>query len=75
MRTTLELDDALMDALMARLPGKSKTKAVEVAIDDYVRKGAAKAIRELQGKVVFEDPEHWRRNREAERTRGMAGGR
>jgi Arc/MetJ family transcription regulator len=66
MRTTLELDDSLMDALMARSKGKSKTKAVETAITDYLRRDAARGIRRLRGKITFEDPDYWRKSRQAE---------
>jgi Arc/MetJ family transcription regulator len=74
MRTTLELDDDLMEALMARSRGKSKTKAVETAIEDYLRRDAARGVRELRGKITFERPEHWRdsRHAEAERQRRMS---
>lgn len=66
MRTTLELDDGLMDALMARSQGKSKTKAVETAIADYLRRDAARGMREMRGTIAFEDPEHWRKTRRSE---------
>ncbi len=66
MRTTLELDDSLMEALMARLQGQSKTKAVETAIADYLHRDAARGIRELRGKIAFEDPDYWQRSRRAE---------
>jgi Arc/MetJ family transcription regulator len=66
MRTTLELDDNLMEALMARSQGKSKTKAVESAIADYLRRDAARGLRELRGRVAFEDPDYWRKSRRAE---------
>ena len=66
MRTTLDLDDSLMDALMERFPGKSKTKAVESAIADYLRRDAIRGIRELRGEVAFQDPEYWRKTRRAE---------
>ncbi len=55
-----------MDALMARSQGKSKTKAVETAIADYLRRDAARGIRELRGKVTFDDPAYWRKARQAE---------
>lgn len=66
MRTTLELDDHLMEALMARSQGKSKTKAVESAIADYLRRDAARGLRGLRGRIAFEEPEHWRATRRAE---------
>jgi Arc/MetJ family transcription regulator len=66
MRTTLELDDSLMEALMARFQGKSKTKAVESAIADYLHRDAARGLRELRGRVAFDEPDYWRKSRSAE---------
>lgn len=40
---------------MARHPGKSKTKAVEAAIEDYVRRGAVDWLLENAGKIEIED--------------------
>ncbi|HKB50605.1 MAG TPA: type II toxin-antitoxin system VapB family antitoxin [Solirubrobacterales bacterium] len=55
MRTTLDIDDHLMEALMARHPGVSKTKAVEAAIEDHVRRKAAEWLLEMRGKLDIED--------------------
>lgn len=55
IRTTLDIDDRLMEALMARYPQKSKTKAVEAAIEDHVRRGAVRELLELRGKLDIED--------------------
>ena len=55
MRTTLDLDDDLMTALMARHPGVSKTKAVEAAIEDHVRRGAVDWLLRMRGKLDIED--------------------
>jgi hypothetical protein len=55
MRTTLDLDDALMEALMARHPGLSKTKAVEAAIEEHVRRGAVDRLLAMRGKIDIED--------------------
>jgi hypothetical protein len=49
MRTTLDIDDRLLDALMARSPGMSKTKAIERAIDQYVKADAYERVRGLRG--------------------------
>jgi hypothetical protein len=40
MRATLDIDNRLLDALMARSPGMSKMKAIERAIDQYVKTDA-----------------------------------
>lgn len=55
MRTTIDIDEHLMESLMARHPGQSKTKAVEAAIAEHVRRGAADRLLELQGKLDIED--------------------
>jgi Arc/MetJ family transcription regulator len=55
MRTTLDLDDRLMHALMARHPGETKTKAVEAAITDHVRRGAVDWLLENAGRIELED--------------------
>lgn len=55
MRTTLDLDDRLMEALMARYPGVSKTKAVEAAIEDHVRRKAVEWLLEMRGNLDIED--------------------
>jgi hypothetical protein len=55
MRTTLDIDDHLMETLMARHPGVSKTKAVEAAIEDHLRRGAVDWLLENAGKIEIED--------------------
>ncbi len=55
MRTTLDLDDGLMDLLMARHPGASKTKAVEAAIEEHLRRGAVDWLLANAGTIEIED--------------------
>ncbi|HYP55814.1 MAG TPA: type II toxin-antitoxin system VapB family antitoxin [Solirubrobacterales bacterium] len=55
MRTTLDIDDRLMESLMARHPGESKTKAVEAAIEEHLRRGAKDRLLALRGKLDIED--------------------
>jgi hypothetical protein len=55
MRTTLDIEDRLMETLMARHPGMSKTKAVEIAIEDHVRRKAVEGLLEMRGKLDIED--------------------
>lgn len=40
---------------MARHPGTSKTKAVEIAIEDHVRRKAVEGLLEMRGKLDIED--------------------
>lgn len=44
-----------MRSLMARHPGASKTKAVEAAIADHVRRGAVDWLLGNAGKIEIED--------------------
>ena len=55
MRTTLDVDDALMEALMARHPGASKRQAVETAIREYLANDSVQRLRALKGKVDIKD--------------------
>lgn len=55
MRTTLDLDDSLMEALLARHPGTSKREAVERAIRAYLSLDAVDRIRSLVGRLEIED--------------------
>jgi Arc/MetJ family transcription regulator len=55
MRTTLDLDDELMEMLLARHPQKSKTEAVEQAIRDYLASDANARIDALRGILEIED--------------------
>lgn len=55
MRTTLDIDDKLMETLLARHPGVSKTEAVERAIREYLKNDAVARLRALRGKIKVED--------------------
>jgi hypothetical protein len=49
MRTTLDLDDELMERLLRRFPGTSKTRAVERAIEGFLLDHAYEQILALEG--------------------------
>jgi Arc/MetJ family transcription regulator len=55
MRTTLDLDDDLIAALLARTPGLSKTEAIERALRAFLADDAASRLRGLAGAVDIED--------------------
>ena len=55
MRTTLDIDDDLLRALLARHPGVSKREAVERAISEYLSKDAAARTRALCGRIQIDD--------------------
>jgi Arc/MetJ family transcription regulator len=55
MRTTLEIDDELMSALLERHPGVSKKEAIERAIRDHLSNEAVQGLRALRGTLEIED--------------------
>lgn len=55
MRTTLDIDDGLMGALMERHLGKSKTEAIEEALRAYLAKDAIARLRSMAGHFEIED--------------------
>lgn len=55
MRTTLDIDDEIFAALLARHPGVSKKEAVERAIRDYLARDAVTRVRALIGTLEIED--------------------
>jgi Arc/MetJ family transcription regulator len=69
MRTTLDIDDELMRALMDRHPGASKREAVENAIREFLRSDAVVRLRALSGKVEVDDTYLEMRKADEERQR------
>ncbi|MHB1582572.1 MAG: type II toxin-antitoxin system VapB family antitoxin [Acidimicrobiales bacterium] len=55
MRTTLDLDDALLTSLMARLPGVSKTEAIQRAVRFFLTHDAVDQLRQLAGTLELDD--------------------
>lgn len=55
MRTTLDLDDDLMIELLRRLPGRSKTSAIEQAIAGYLDRHAVTELVQLAGTLDLND--------------------
>ena len=55
MRTTLNIDDILIKKLLETTRQKSKTKAITIAIKDYLKKTQIKKILSYQGRLDIED--------------------
>lgn len=64
MRTTINIQEDLMDALLARTKSKTKTKAIELAIKDYIEKKSIEDIISLSGKINVDLD--WQKEEEAE---------
>lgn len=55
MRTTLDIDDDLLAALLDRHPGSSKTEAIEAALRAYLADDAVSRLRRLAGGFDVDD--------------------
>ena len=64
MRTTINIQDDLMNALLTRTKAKTKTKAIELAIKDYIEKKSIEDLISLSGKINIELD--WQKEEEAE---------
>jgi hypothetical protein len=64
MRTTINIKDDLMDALLIHTKAKTKTKAIEISIREYIEKKSIEEIVSLSGKISI-DPD-WQKAEEAE---------
>ena len=64
MRTTINIEDELMEALMAGTKAKTKTKAVELSIREYLEKKSIEDLISLSGKIDI-DPD-WQKEEEDE---------
>ncbi|MCP4042335.1 MAG: type II toxin-antitoxin system VapB family antitoxin [Gammaproteobacteria bacterium] len=58
MRTTLNIDDSMMAELLKRTHEKSKTRAVTIAIENFLKKKQIEDILSYQGNLEIED--NWR---------------
>ena len=64
MRTTINIQDDLMDRLLVGTKSKTKTKAVEIAIKEYIEKKSIEDLLSLSGRIDI-DPD-WEKEEEAE---------
>ncbi len=55
MRTTLDLDDLLVESLVARHPGVPRTEAIERAIRAYLEADSVERLLSLAGTFDIED--------------------
>jgi Arc/MetJ family transcription regulator len=63
MRTNIEIDDTLMAEAMKFTKAKTKKEAVEIALEDIVRRYKQLGMLELRGKIQGDwDIDAWRRD-------------
>ena len=53
MRTTLNLDDEILETVMRETAASTKSQAVRQALADFVRRKKIEKLISLQGKVKF----------------------
>lgn len=53
MRATVTIEKNKLDMLLKETKSRSKTSAVKVAIDDYLRKKKIEKIKSMKGKLEF----------------------
>ena len=51
MRTTLNIPDKIMSDLLSKMKVKSKTKAICIALEDYLYKRKVDELLSLKGKI------------------------
>ena len=54
MRATVTIEKDILDLLMRETKSRSKTSAVKIAIDDYLRKKKIEKIKSMKGKLDFD---------------------
>ena len=64
MRTTINIRDDLMEALLAHTKAKTKTKAIELSIREYIEKKSLEGLLSLSGKINIDSD--WQTEEEAE---------
>jgi hypothetical protein len=55
MRATLNIPDNLVKDLVRETRARTKTQAITIAIEEYLRKGRLKKLLSLQGTLDLED--------------------
>jgi hypothetical protein len=64
MRTTVTIEQGMIDDLLDETKAKSKASAVREAVSDYLRRKKISRIKSLKGKLVFDHETAARRHHE-----------
>ena len=67
MRTTLDIDSALLDSVVEATGEKTKSRAVNAVLQEYVRRTKIDELRAMAGKIPLDDTRA--KQREADRRR------
>ncbi len=55
MRTTINIDEKLLEEVLCETGEKNKGKAVNTALADFIRRRRLEALRSLRGTIDIED--------------------
>lgn len=55
MRTTLDIDSALLESVVEATGEKTKSRAVNAALQDYIRRMKIEELRSMAGKLPVDD--------------------
>ena len=55
MRTTLDIDSALLDSVVEATGEKTKSRAVNAALQEYIRRKHVQELIDSWGKIVVDD--------------------
>ncbi|MDE2884565.1 MAG: type II toxin-antitoxin system VapB family antitoxin [Chloroflexota bacterium] len=72
MRTTLDIDERLLREVIERTGEKSRSRAVDAALQAYLRSEAARELVGLAGRIDIVDSRDERRRMDTERPDGLA---
>jgi Arc/MetJ family transcription regulator len=75
MRTTINVEDGVMEKLMRYTKSKTRTQAVNSALSDWVRHLKIEKLRALRGKLYMEDNWENLRSMEIQEKRSAYGKR
>lgn len=73
MRTTLTLDDRLLEDLMKFTDARTRTEAVKRAVAEWVRQKRLEKLKELRGKLMIETDVAALRQLEVEEAKSLHG--
>ncbi len=54
MRATITIEKDMLDSILRETHAKSKTSAVKIVIDDYLRRKKIEKIKSMKGKLEFD---------------------
>lgn len=69
MRTTLNIDERLLDQVLEATGEKTKSKAVNEALGDYIRRIKIEELRAMAGSSLIEDARPLQKAADARRLR------